>query len=314
MARIPYRILAASSQGLRIAWRTQAAAVEALGALGLSASGVSRALAAHRLTREGVALAASTTLTPGDVLELAFEPVAPLPVPAAALAASLLWVDPLGLVVAADKPSNLLVHGDGSGQITLTHQVAQALRQQGIAGAPQALQRLDKDTSGVVLFSLHPEFQPAFDRLVASHDPARLAKRYFALVEGRMVQPQTADMPIGRDRHNARRMHAGAGKEAHSFFEPLGMLTLANGRLATAVSVTITSGRRHQIRVHSQALGHPVVGDSLYGAAPSPSGLMLHSWQETLTHPVSGRRFQVEAAIPSRFCPEARLLAEDARM
>ena len=310
MARAPYRILASSPQGLRVAWRTQATTAQALSALGLSRSGVASALSAGRLTREGIVLAGAAALAPGDVLELAFEPVASTSLDPSVPAASLLWVDPLGLALAADKPAHLLVHGDGTGQVTLTQQVAAAMGQQGIAGAPQALQRLDKDTSGVMLFSAHPEFQPAFDVLVASHDPARWAKRYFALVEGVVAQPQTVELPIGRDRHNASRMHAGSGKEAHSLFEPLGALTLPGGTRATAVRVTITTGRRHQIRVHAAALGHPVVGDILYGAAPADGGLMLHSWQETLVHPVSGRRFQVEAAIPSRFPKEARQLAE----
>lgn len=313
MARAPYRILDASPHGLRIAWRTEAISAEALSSLGLSRAGAAAVLSSGRLTREGVVLASATSLTPGDVLELAFEPVAPAPLDASIPAATLLWVDPLGLALAADKPANLLVHGDGTGQITLSQQVAAAMVQRGIAGAPQALQRLDKDTSGVVLFSLHPEFQPAFDGLAASHDPSRLSKRYFALVEGTMARPEAVDVPIGRDRHNARRMYAGAGKEAHSLFEPLGTLTLASGACATAVSVTITTGRRHQIRVHAAALGHPVVGDLLYGAAPVSGGLMLHSWQETLVHPVSGQRFQVEAAVPSRFPEEARQLAESAK-
>lgn len=313
MARAPYRILASSPQGLRIAWRTEAAAAEALSSLGLSRSGVAAVLSSGRLAREGVALAAATGLTPGDVLELAFETVAPAPLDASIPAASLLWVDPWGLALAADKPAHLLVHGDGSGQITLSQQVAAAMAQQGIAGAPQALQRLDQDTSGVVLFSLHPEFQPAFDALVASHDPSHLSKRYFVLVEGVMTQAKAVDVPVGRDRHDARRMHGGTGKEAHSFFEPLGTLTLASGARATAVSVAITTGRRHQIRVHAAALGHPVAGDILYGAALAPGGLMLHSWQETLVHPVSRQRFQVEAAVPSRFPEGARQLAEAAK-
>lgn len=313
MARAPYRILASNPQGLRIAWRTEATSAEALSSLGLSRSGVAAVLSSGRLAREGVTLAAATGLTPGDVLELAFEPVAPAPLDASIPAASLLWVDPLGLALAADKPANLLVHGDGTGQITLSQQVAAAMAQQGIAGAPQALQRLDQDTSGVVLFSLHPEFQPAFDALVASHDPSHLSKRYFALVEGTLSQPVAVDMPIGRDRHNARRMHGGTGKEAHSLFEPLGTMALASGARATAVSVTITTGRRHQIRVHAAALGHPVAGDTLYGAALAPGGLMLHSWQETLVHPVSRQRFQVEAAVPPRFPEGARQLAEAAK-
>ena len=109
-------------------------------------------------------------------------------------------------LMAVDKPAGILVHGDGTGARTLTDGVAALLGREGVPAAPQAVQRLDVDTTGVVLFSLAPEFQPALDALVASHD---MRKRYLAVVEGSFdAGVRRLDAPLGRDRHDARRMRA----------------------------------------------------------------------------------------------------------
>ena len=83
--------------------------------------------------------------------------------------------------LAADKPAGLLVHGDGTGAATLTDQVTAYLRAHGSDAVPQAVQRLDVPTTGLVLYSLDKATQPAFDALVAGHD---MRKRYLAVVSG----------------------------------------------------------------------------------------------------------------------------------
>ena len=108
--------------------------------------------------------------------------------------------------------------------------------------------------------------------------------------------------PIGRDRHDARRMRAcrpGQGKPAETRIR---RVAEKDGR--TLLVVTLVTGRRHQIRVHLASLGHPIVGDALYGGARSTSGLLLHAWREELDHPVSGERLRLETAWPQRLWPE----------
>lgn len=205
------------------------------------------------------------------------------------------------VLLAWDKPAGIIVHGDGTGVRTLTDVVAAHLDATGRADArPQPVQRLDAETTGLVLFSLERATQPALDAQVAGH---AMDKTYLAVVSGRVPWAQkTVRQPIGRDRHDARRMRAcrpGQGKPAETRIR---RVAEKDGR--TLLAVTLVTGRRHQIRVHLASLGHPIVGDALYGGARSTSGLLLHAWREELDHPVSGERLRLETAWPQRLWPE----------
>ena len=205
------------------------------------------------------------------------------------------------VLLAWDKPAGIIVHGDGTGAHTLTDVVAAHLAATGRADVrPQPVQRLDAETTGLVLFSLERATQPALDAQVAGH---AMDKTYLAVVSGRVPWAQrTVRQPIGRDRHDARRMRVcrpGQGKPAETRFRHVAE---KDGR--TLLVVTLVTGRRHQIRVHLASLGHPIVGDALYGGARSTSGLLLHAWREELDHPVSGERLRLETAWPERLWPE----------
>ena len=205
------------------------------------------------------------------------------------------------VLLAWDKPAGIIVHGDGTGVRTLTDVVAAHLDVTGRADArPQPVQRLDAETTGLVLFSLERATQPALDAQVAGH---AMDKTYLAVVSGRVPWAQrTVRQPIGRDRHDARRMRVcrpGQGKPAETRIR---RVAEKDGR--TLLVVTLVTGRRHQIRVHLASLGHPIVGDALYGGARSTSGLLLHAWREELDHPVSGERLRLETAWPERLWPE----------
>ena len=288
---------------LRIRERTTALAVAR--ELLPSKQVVSRVFARGQLDCDGVALGEGSALTPGAVVSLAFwrdgwtvsgglcdgKSDGPC--------AEVLYRDPV--LLAANKPAGLLVHGDGTGAPTLTQQVQAALVRQGSRAVAQAVQRLDVDTTGVVLFSLTEEFQPALDALVAGH---AMVKRYLAVVERKLpAGPRDGggwlalDGPIARDRHDARRMRVGrTGKPALTRVQ---VVARRDGR--SLLLAELGTGRRHQIRVHLAHAGCPIVGDALYGGARSPDGLMLHAWQETLIHPLTGERLELCAPVPERF-------------
>ena len=269
---------------------------------------VARAFGAGALARGGAALRRQDALAPGDVVTLALAS-ADAPHAGAGGAGStagargreeprVLYRDPF--LMAVDKPAGILVHADGTGARTLTDGVAALLAREGVPAAPQAVQRLDVDTTGVVLFSLAPEFQPALDALVASHD---MRKRYLAVVEGSFpAGVRRLDAPIGRDRHDARRMRVSAGGKP-----ALTLVTvLARRGGKSLLLLELGTGRRHQIRVHLAHAGHPIVGDALYGRAAGgraagAGGLMLHAVCEELTHPATGRALRLEAGWPARF-------------
>lgn len=199
------------------------------------------------------------------------------------------WHD--GWLLAADKPAGLLVHGDGTGAASLTGLVR---TRTGVACA-QPVQRLDVETTGLVLFSLDKAVQPALDTAIAT---GGIRKRYIALVAGRIARGErTIEAAIGRDRHDARRMRISkTGKPSVTILRPLGVFDNA-----TLVELELKTGRRHQIRVHMAAIGHPVVGDALYRGPASARGLMLHALEERLVHPVTGEELLLRTAWPERF-------------
>lgn len=201
-------------------------------------------------------------------------------------------------LLACDKPAGIIVHGDGTGAVTLTDLVREHLLGEGRTDAVkqlQAVQRLDRETTGLVLFSLDKRVQPKLDAAVATH---AVHKRYLAVVRGSLPsKPRTIDAPIARDRHVSGRMRVGrTGKPARTRVMPLA----SHGGLSL-VACELETGRRHQIRVHLAHIGHPIVGDVLYGGVCCADGLMLHALQEELDHPVSGRRLVLSTEWPARF-------------
>lgn len=209
---------------------------------------------------------------------------------------SVLYRDPF--LLAAEKPAGILVHGDGNESETLTARVQGHLRGQGSDAVPQALHRLDVDTSGIVLFSLAEELQPAFDALVAGDG---LHKRYLVVIEGRLPRHGgewlVVDAPIARDRHDARRMRVGrTGKPSVTRFREL-----RSGGGQTLVEAELVTGRRHQIRVHLAYVNHPIVGDALYGGARRAGGLLLHAHEVSLAHPVTNEPLVITSRLPRRF-------------
>ena len=227
---------------------------------------------------------------------------------------------------AVDKPAGVLVHGDGTGARTLSDDVrAWVAARGGDASQVQAVQRLDVETTGLVLFSACKATQAALDAQLAGRADGGSAagKRYLALVEGRMpARELVCDGPIGRDRHDARRMRVSAGgKAALTRVELLAegrwsdgasegggasdgwaaSGSGASGAEASLLAVYLGSGRRHQIRVHLAHLGHPIIGDTLYGGRPCEAGLMLHAHAELIRHPATGERLALRTAWPRRF-------------
>ena len=304
---LPWRLACAREGLARFDVLADVRAVELLRDLTASKAAAARVLAEGRALRADAPLGPNDRLAPGDEVCVGWGGPGSEITPATHGGdvrdgdvrggdVRVLWEDPFALAV--EKPAGLLVHSDGTGVAdTLTSRVRAYLAGQGspAAGAAQALQRLDEQTTGVVLFSKAPDFQPAFDALLAGHGTH---KRYLAIVRGRLTGGAfEVDAPIARDRHDARRMRVGrTGKPSLTRVAPL---ETAGGR--TLVACELGSGRRHQIRVHLASVGHPVAGDALYGGGAG--ALMLHAYQEGFVHPVTGGRVLVETSWPSRFLP-----------
>jgi 23S rRNA pseudouridine1911/1915/1917 synthase len=215
------------------------------------------------------------------------------------------WRDEHLMVV--DKPAGLVVHpARGHREGTLS----QLLAPTAAGGEPERagiVHRLDRDTSGLLVVACSEE---AHRRLQAELRERLIEREYLALVDG--VPPArsgTIEAPIGRHpRVRTRMAVGGAGaREARTHFtleRRLGDVSLLRLRLDT--------GRTHQIRVHLQAIGHPVCGDPEYGR-PDVLGLhrqFLHATHLAFPHPISGERVEVDSPLPEDLL-EALRRAED---
>ncbi|MGF6975904.1 23S rRNA pseudouridine1911/1915/1917 synthase [Paraburkholderia sp. JPY465] len=251
--------------------------------------------------RQPVPLGATIELVP-DLLpeQLAFTPE---PVPL-----EIVYEDDTLVVI--NKPAGMVVHpaaGNWSGTVLngLLHRYGEAA-----AGLPRAgiVHRLDKETSGLMVVARTLEAQTD---LVRQLQARTVKRRYLALVWGNMPDEGTIDAPIGRDPRERTRMAVvtgAAGKPARTHFRRVAA-AIWQRQPVTAIHCDLETGRTHQIRVHCAHIGHPLLGDPVYGRArgkrsvtPLPDGFArqaLHAWRLGLIHPKTGRSMQWRADVPA---------------
>lgn len=221
--------------------------------------------------------------------------------PAEALPLSVLYEDEQ--MAAIDKPAGMVVH-PAAGHSTGTLVNALLARWPEIAsvgGENRAgiVHRLDKDTSGVILVA---KTEPARLKLMAQFESREVQKRYLALVEGLPKTPTgQIDAPIGRDPNERKRMSVvRGGREAVTVYRVLQSYALADERF-TLVEAFPKTGRTHQIRVHLAFIGHPIVGDIVYGHRKARLGMkrhFLHAESITLISPGTNRQIAIRAPLP----------------
>ena len=218
-------------------------------------------------------------------------------------------------LLAVNKPAGMIVHADGTNELSLTDLVCEKLRTLESSNKIdlsqiQALNRLDKETTGIVLFSLKKETQSQFDQLITSKE---LSKEYLAAVKGAFEPNKLLiDKAIGKDRHDAQKMRVSAtGKPSQTEVCLVKVASSAQGQTHSLLLVNLLTGRKHQIRVHLSSLGFPLVGDALYGGVSSlqrgakkkhkAQPLMLHAYRVEFIHPVTSAKIVIKTDIPERF-------------
>ena len=188
------------------------------------------------------------------------------------------------------KPAGIVVHpAPGHLDDTLVHGLLLKLRSlSGVGGElrPGIVHRLDKDTSGVMLVAKN-DF--AHKKLTQDFKERRVEKEYLAIVYGRLTQKEgTLDFPIGR--HPVQRKKMAVVKEGRQALTKYKVLKLF--KKATLVLAKPLTGRTHQLRVHFSHIGHPILGDPIYGGlkpdVPRPERLMLHAYRISFDHPRTG--------------------------
>jgi len=164
---------------------------------------------------------------------------------------------------------------------------------------PGIIHRLDKDTSGLIIVAKNARTQTALTEQMKRHE---VVKHYLALVEGHVSLDQgSIDAPIGRDPRHRQQMAITAvdSREARTHFRVLQRYPHGH----TLLLLQLETGRTHQIRVHLKAIGHPIVGDPLYGSSGKQRGFtlnrqFLHAYQLKFTHPTTKVLLELEAPLP----------------
>ena len=200
-----------------------------------------------------------------------------------------------------NKPAGLVVHpGSGNWQGTMLNGLLH--HHPPLAGIPRAgiVHRLDKDTSGLLVVAKTLEAQTDLVRQLQARSVVR---QYLALVHGSVARDGSVDAPIGRHQTLRTRMAVTEyGRAARTNYR-----VLERFDKATLLECSLDTGRTHQIRVHLQSIGHPLVGDPVYragrGAAPGPLASFkrqaLHAYRLGLVHPVSSAAMHWEAPVPA---------------
>jgi 23S rRNA pseudouridine1911/1915/1917 synthase len=235
-------------------------------------------------------------------------PVDPVPLPEP-LPLPIVYQDSDLIVV--DKPAGMVVHpaaGHATGTLVnaLLHHVDDL---SGIGGEkrPGIVHRLDRGTSGLMVVAKH---DAAHEELARQFADREVEKEYIALTWGEVMAGRRIDAPIGRDPSNRKKM-APASARVRRSREAVTRIVRAEhfGRVLTLAHVAIHTGRTHQIRVHLSGIGHPIVGDALYGgvrrrvpgdvrAVTHLDRPFLHAARLAFTHPGDERRMEFTSELP----------------
>ena len=247
----------------------------------------------------------------GDLIEIAL----PEPVPDEAqpedIPLSVVYED--GDIIVIDKPKGMVVHpapGNPSGTLVnaLLYHCHGELSGIGGVERPGIVHRIDKDTSGLLVAA---KTDAAHRALAAALEVHAVRREYRALVTGGFHDDRgTVDLPIGRHPTDRKRMAVlregmGKSREAVTHYR---VLERFSG--ITYLALELETGRTHQIRVHMSHLGHPLLGDEVYGGGHTPferrhaaylSGQCLHAARLSLTHPRTGEDMVFESPLPKEF-------------
>lgn len=268
----------------------------------LTRSAAQRLLDEGAVTRNGSAIGKSEKLAAGDVLLVDLPAPVPVEIAAQEIGLDIIYED--SDVIVVNKPVGLVVHPapghpDGTLVNALLHHCKSSLS--GINGQlrPGIVHRIDRDTSGLVIAAKNDFSHLSLAAQLQDHS---LYREYEAVVVGNLKEDAgTIDAPIGRSARDRKKKavdYAG-GRPAVTHWT-----VLERYPGYTHVQCRLETGRTHQIRVHFASIGHPVLGDTVYGAKkpyPGLAGQCLHARRLSFAHPRTGERMTVECPLPAYF-------------
>jgi 23S rRNA pseudouridine1911/1915/1917 synthase len=280
----------------------------------LTRSAAARLLEESRVTCGGKVLAKNYKLTGGETLEVILPDPAPVDVTPQDIPLDIVYED--GDVIVVNKPKGLVVHPapghpDGTLVNALLYHCGDSLS--GIGGElrPGIVHRIDRDTSGLIIAAKN-DF--AHQKLAAQLQDHTLARIYRCIVVGNLREDSgTVDAPIGRHPVDRKKMAVVSnGRPAVTHWT---VLERFSG--FTYVECRLETGRTHQIRVHMAHIGHPILGDTVYGnkkPVPGLQGQCLHAVGLRFLHPRTGEMIELSCDLPEEFQAQLRKLKNNTKM
>lgn len=241
-----------------------------------------------KVLKDGFRLKENYILTTNDIIEIDldeqidFEPLVKK--------LDIVYEDDYFLFV--NKPANIIVHPDDKTKNgTMCNVVSYYYQKKGYDISVKYAHRLDIDTTGILMFTKDILSNAYLHKIISTHE---LKRTYLCLCEGILKNKKgTIDLPIGEDRHhNQRRRVSKTGQKAITHYE-----VIEEFKGYSLVSVVLETGRTHQIRVHMSHIGHPLIGDVLYGAK-SEGRVMLHSYKVEFYHPYNNKNIIIKKEVP----------------
>lgn len=207
-------------------------------------------------------------------------------------------------ILVVNKPKGMVVHpAPGHYTGTLVNAIMYHCKDNlsGINGVmrPGIVHRIDMDTTGSLLICKNDRAHQALAEQLKEHS---ITRKYHAIVHGRLKEDEgTIDKPIGRHLIDRKKMsvHCTNGREAITHYR-----VLKRFQQFTYIECQLETGRTHQIRVHMSSIGHPILGDQIYGPAKCPyklQGQTLHAKVLGITHPTTGEYMEFDAPLPDYF-------------
>ena len=277
---------------------------------GLTRSAAQKLLEEGRVLRRGKALKKNDKLQAGDEVAVCIPDPTPVEIVPQDIPLDVVYED--GDVIVVNKPVGMVVHPapghpDGTLVNALLYHCGQSLS--GINGQlrPGIVHRIDRDTSGLIIAAKNDMAHLSLSEQLQDHS---LARTYEAIVVGSFrAETGTVDAPIARHRTDRKRMAVAAdGRRAVTHWK---VLERYSGY--THIQCNLETGRTHQIRVHMAYIGHPVLGDPVYGGKRKETfgltGQCLHARKLAFQHPRTGERMEVECPLPDYFQEVLRKLS-----
>ena len=262
---------------------------------GLNRSQLRRLIVDGQVMVNGASAKPSYKVRAGDLVSLSVPPPRESSLVAQDIPVTVVYQDENLVVI--DKPAGLAVHpGPGHPDKTLVNALlAMCPDIQGIGGEirPGIVHRLDKNTSGLMVAA---KTHQAHNDLSAQIKARQVTKGYLALVEGVLKLPEgKIDVPVGRHpRHRTRMAVVVGGKEARTSYKAREQF-----QCHSLLEIYLETGRTHQIRVHMAYIGHPLVGDTVYGkASPLVERHFLHAFHLGFRHPANGEPLEFQTDLP----------------